>query len=74
LSPLREAVALREGTWDQSFDLAEARERLGEALAANGDAQARALLQQAATTLASQLGAAHPQTLRAEQALARLSR
>lgn len=59
-APLTEAVALREKYGSQSWDLGEARERLGEALAGTGDAGARALLQQAATTLEAQLGADHP--------------
>ena len=64
-----EAVALRAKNGSESWDLAEARERLGEALAALRDGGARALLQQAASTLAAQLGATHPQTLRAQRAL-----
>jgi hypothetical protein len=68
-APLAEAVALRAKNGSQSWDLAEARERLGEALAALRDGSARALLQQAASTLEAQLGANHPQTLRARRAL-----
>ena len=68
-TPLAEAVLLRGKNGPQSWDLAEARERLGEALAALGDGGARALLQQAADTLETQLGANHPQTLRARRAL-----
>ena len=66
---LAEAVLLREKGDLQRWDLAEARERLGEALAASGDGGARPLLQQAASTLATQLGPNHPQTLRARRAL-----
>ena len=66
---LAEAVVLRGKNSPQSWDLAEARERLGEALAAVGDGGARVLLQQAAGTLEMQLGANHPQTLRARRAL-----
>jgi eukaryotic-like serine/threonine-protein kinase len=68
-APLAEAVALREKNGPQSWDLAEARERLGEALAALQDGGARALLQQAQSTLEMQLGANHPLTLRAQRAL-----
>lgn len=68
-APLAEAVELREKSGSQSWDLAEARERLGESLAALRDGGARALLQQAASTLEAQLGANHPQTLRAQRAL-----
>jgi tetratricopeptide (TPR) repeat protein len=66
---LAEAVLLRGKNSPQSWDLAEARERLGEALAAVRDGGARVLLQQAAGTLETQLGANHPQTLRARRAL-----
>jgi tetratricopeptide (TPR) repeat protein len=66
---LTEAVMLREKNGPQSWDLAEARERLGEALAALRDSGARALLQQAASTLETQLGTNHPQTVRARHAL-----
>ncbi len=68
-APLAEAVLLREKNGLQSWDLAEARERLGEALAATGDGGARPLLRQAASTLQAQLGVNHPQTLRARRAL-----
>ena len=68
-APLAEAVRLREKNGPQAWDLAEARERLGEALAALGDGEARTMLQQAASTLEAQLGANHPLTLRARRAL-----
>jgi non-specific serine/threonine protein kinase/serine/threonine-protein kinase len=67
--PLREAVQLREGfLWDQSWELAEARERLGEALGANTPA-GRDLLTASLRVLVSQLGEQHPLTLRARHAL-----
>jgi non-specific serine/threonine protein kinase/serine/threonine-protein kinase len=68
-APLTEAVLLCAKNGSQSWDLAEARERLGEALAASGDGGARPLLRQAATALETQLGPNHPQTLRARRAL-----
>ena len=68
-APLAEAVLLLGKGAPQSWDLAVARERLGEALAASGDGGARTLLQQAAGTLQAQLGPKHPQTLRARRAL-----
>ena len=68
-APLAEAVALRTKDGPQSWDLAEARERLGEALAALRDGGSRAVLRQAASTLETQLGANHPETLRARRAL-----
>ena len=68
---LTEAVQIREALlWDQSWELAEARARLGEALGAR-DARGHELLTQALTVLESQLGAEHPQTLRARRALGR---
>ena len=69
---LQEAVALREKYPDDVWELAEARERLGETLAASGSTAALPLLKKAAQDLESQLGANHPQTLRAKAALARL--
>ena len=71
-APLAEAVALREPEGPLSWNLAQARERLGEALAATGDSGARVLLQQAVTAMTIQLGAEHPQTRRARRALAGL--
>jgi tetratricopeptide (TPR) repeat protein/predicted Ser/Thr protein kinase len=65
---LTEAVTLREKLlWDQSWELAEARERLGEALGVR-DPRGKDLLAQALKVLATQLGAQHPQTLRARKA------
>lgn len=70
VSPLTEAVDLRERLlWDRSWELAEARARLGEALLQGHDPRGRALLRQAIGTLREQLGPQHPQTLRAESAL-----
>jgi tetratricopeptide (TPR) repeat protein len=73
-APLREAVLLREQLLaPESWELAEARARLGEALAAAGDPEGARLLAAAATALRSELGPAHPQTLRADRALAALN-
>jgi eukaryotic-like serine/threonine-protein kinase len=69
---LREAVAIREKAPDDIWELAQASERLGEALAKSGSAEAPALLRKASLDLESQLGADHPQTLRAKAAVARL--
>ena len=69
---LEEAVSIREKTPDDIWELAQARERLGEALAKSGSAEAPALLQKASLDLESQLGASHPQTVRAKAALKRL--
>ncbi len=69
---LKEAVAIREKSPDDVWELAQARERLGETLARSGSAAAPDLLKGAAHDLESQLGADHPQTLRAKAALARI--
>jgi eukaryotic-like serine/threonine-protein kinase len=72
VAPLQEAVSLREQSSDTPWELAVARERLGEALAAGGGAGARDLLLQAAADLKVQLGAGHSETARAEKALKQL--
>ena len=65
---LTEAVQLRETfLWDQSWELAEARERLGEALGAH-TTKGKALLAQSARVLIAQLGEQHPLTQRARRA------
>jgi len=70
VSPLAEAVRLREELlWDQSWELAQARALLGEALGAR-DPHARSLLTQAVAVLESQLGAHHVLTERARKVLA----
>jgi non-specific serine/threonine protein kinase/serine/threonine-protein kinase len=69
---LQEAVALREKTSGDTWELAEARERLGETLAKSGSDAAVGLLEKALRELELQLGADHPETLRAKRALANL--
>jgi eukaryotic-like serine/threonine-protein kinase len=69
LAALQEAVAIREKTPDDIWELAQVRERLGEALAKSGSASAPAMLKKASLDLESQLGANHPQTLRAKAAI-----
>jgi len=70
LVSLQEAVALREGGTPGSWELAHARELLGEALQADGESEAaKRVLSQAVSVLRTQLGAEHPETIRAEQAL-----
>ncbi len=67
---LAEAVRLREQVlWSQSWELAEARALLGEALGAH-DPRGGQLLTQALGVLESQLGPGHPQARRARRALA----
>jgi eukaryotic-like serine/threonine-protein kinase len=65
---LDEAVAIRERSPDL-WELAQARERLGEVLLRAGKPGARDLLRKAEHDLETQLGADHPQTLRAKAAL-----
>lgn len=68
---LEEAVRLREQMmWEQSWELAEARARLGEAQVATGKAGGKQLIEQSIATLESQLGPGHPQTARARRAIA----
>nr|WP_298720015.1 serine/threonine-protein kinase [uncultured Steroidobacter sp.] len=68
---LEEALKLREQVmWEQSWELAEARARLGEALVASGKPEGKQLIEQALGTLHSQLGPEHPQTSRAKRAVA----
>jgi tetratricopeptide (TPR) repeat protein len=68
---LEEAVRIREQTmWSESWELAEARARLGEAQLAVGKPDGKQLIEQAASTLQQRLGPDHPQTLRARQAIA----
>lgn len=66
---LKEAVAIREKTPDDLWELAQARERLAEALLKAGNPAGADLVKKAARDLESQLGADHPQTLRAKAAL-----
>lgn len=68
---LEEAVKLREQVmWEQSWELAEARARLGEAQVASGKPEGKDLIEQSLATLQSQLGPDHPQTARAKRAIA----
>jgi eukaryotic-like serine/threonine-protein kinase len=69
-SALMEAVAIRERCPQDLWELAQARERLGEILLRQGNSGATAMLQKAAQDLEAQLGADHPQTVRARAALA----
>ena len=71
VTPLREAVALREKLlWAQSWELAVARVRLGEALKRSRGEGASELLGQGLATLTEQLGNEHPQVQRARKAIA----
>jgi tetratricopeptide (TPR) repeat protein len=71
VAPLREAVDLRQGLLSaQSWELALARVRLGEALKRSKAAGATELLNQGTTDLAAQLGNDHPQVVRARRVLA----
>jgi tetratricopeptide (TPR) repeat protein len=69
---LREPVAMREKHPEDVWELAQARERLGEVMANRKLADASAILTKAVQDLESQLGATHPQTLRAKSVLAKL--
>ena len=68
---LEEAVKLRKQVmWDQSWELAEARARLGEAQLATGNPAGKQLLARSLATLEAQLGTNHPQTARTRSAIA----
>ena len=71
VAPLREAVALREKLLPaQSWELAVARVRLGEALKRSHGEGATALLSQGLSVLTEQLGGEHAQVQRARKAIA----
>jgi hypothetical protein len=80
--PLQDAVSLREKSHDPTWELAVARERLGEALVAGGGEggreggreSGRELLVRAAASLKAELGAGHPEAVRAQRALDRAAR
>jgi eukaryotic-like serine/threonine-protein kinase len=69
----KEAVALREKSPQDRWENAQARERLGEALALGSGEVAAELLRSAARDLETELGNAHPETLRAKNALTKLA-
>jgi hypothetical protein len=56
--------------WPESWELAEARARLGEAQIATGNTAGKQLIEQSVATLESQLGPEHQQTGRARRAIA----
>lgn len=72
IASLREALGIRQKNPTDIWESALTRERLGEALARSGSAGAADVLKTAAADLESQLGANHPQTLRARSALSGL--
>jgi non-specific serine/threonine protein kinase/serine/threonine-protein kinase len=72
ITALRETVAIREKSPDDLWELAQARERLGEALTGNRNAEASVLLKSAARDLEAQLGADHHETVRAKAAVTHL--
>lgn len=62
VAPLQEAATLREELqWPQSWELALARARLGEALKGSGGNGANELLSRSSADLAGQLGPDHPE-------------
>jgi len=68
----KEAVALREKSPSDRWEAAEARERLGEALASGSSDDAGELLRGALRDLQEELGPVHHETARARNALAQL--
>jgi non-specific serine/threonine protein kinase/serine/threonine-protein kinase len=71
VAEFNEALALRrQAQWPESWRVAEAKERLGEALAALGRPGSEALLAEATRTLDAQLGAKSAEAVRARTVLA----
>ncbi len=68
-----EALELYGKGREHSWEVGLARERLGEALAAQHDRRAREMLEQAAAMLEEQLGSEHSEVRRARMALGQLS-
>jgi eukaryotic-like serine/threonine-protein kinase len=71
---LSEAVQLQKQARDQTWESAVTRERLGEASLTLRHTEAVGLLREAEHDLEAELGPNHPQTLRAEHALAQVIR
>ncbi|MGH8139375.1 MAG: protein kinase domain-containing protein [Steroidobacteraceae bacterium] len=71
IAPLREAIGLRARVANSGWQIAQSRERLGEALAAERQPGALEMLKQAVAGLSAELGDSHPETVRARNALAR---
>jgi len=72
LPALTEAAQIRQTLlWRDSWELAQARARLGQAMLEAGDRRGEPLLRQALSVLESQLGPQHAQTLMAQRALNR---
>jgi tetratricopeptide (TPR) repeat protein len=69
----QEAVTLRAKSPSDRWESATARERLGESLARSRQPEAADLLRNAARDLDAELGATHPETLRAKAAVAQLA-
>jgi eukaryotic-like serine/threonine-protein kinase len=69
VAPLRDSIAVLSGFAPSGFQMAEARERLGEALTAAGQPGAAEPLQQAIAVLSRELGDRHSETVRARNAL-----
>jgi non-specific serine/threonine protein kinase/serine/threonine-protein kinase len=69
IGPLREAIAVLSRFAGSGWNVALARERLGEALLAAKQPGAADVLNQALAVLSAQLGETHPETIRARNAL-----
>jgi hypothetical protein len=69
IGPLREAIAMLSRFAGSGWNVALTRERLGEALIAAKQPGAADVLNQAVPVLSAQLGEAHPETVRARNAL-----
>jgi hypothetical protein len=69
---LQEEIAVLSQFAESGWNVALARERLGEALIAAGQPGAAAVLNQAVSVLSTELGEEHPETVRARNALQKI--
>ena len=74
VGPLREAVSVLSRFAASGWNVAAARERLGEALMATRQPGAREELNQAVSVLSTELGEQHPETVRTRSALRALDK
>jgi len=72
IGPLQEEIAVLSRFAGSGWNVALARERLGEALIAARRPGAAVVLNQAVSVLSTELGEEHPETLRARNALQRI--
>jgi hypothetical protein len=72
IGSLQEEIAVLSQFAESGWNVALARERLGEALIAAKQPGAAAVLNQAVSVLSTELGEEHPETVRARSALQKI--